>query len=409
MPRASRRCAVAHPEARREIPATRMSFSLVDDPADLPLLSRALASESWLALDCEAAGFHRYSDRLCLLQISTSNANQIVDPLAFDPGDALRGPLEDPGVEVLMHGADYDLRLLDRDLGVGLKGLFDTQVAAALLGESSLGLAALLEQHLGVKLSKKFQRADWARRPLPNDMLEYAASDTIYLRELTDLLRTRLEQAGRLEWALDECRFLEEARWESGSGDEVEDPVVRVRGARDLTPREVGFLREALAWRDSIARARDKAPFRVAGDQALLEVVVRRPGTTDQLAEVRGFSRALAAQEGQELLERMARVALLPDEEVVPYPRRARTGPGRPTPEVDERAVRLKEVRNRRADDLGIDRGTLLPNAVLFEIARREPRSVDELSAVPGLRNWQADALGEALLATINKRRAAAR
>ena len=386
-----------------------MSFAFVDDPAELPLLRRALESEPWLALDCEAAGFHRYSDRLCLLQISTSSATQIVDPLALDPRAALRGPLEDPDIEVLMHGADYDLRLLDRDLGVGLRGLFDTQVAAALLGENSLGLAALLERHLGVKLSKKFQRADWARRPLPSDMMEYAASDTMHLRELADLLRTRLNQVGRLAWALDECRFLEEARWEDERSDEVEDPVVRVRGARDLTPREVAFLREALSWRDGIARERDKAPFRIAGDPALLETVVRRPGTTGQLAEVRGFNRALASQEGQDLLDRMAQVALLPEEEIVPYPRRARIGPGRLTPEAEERAVRLKEIRNRRADELGIDRGTLLPNAVLFEIARREPHSPDELDAVPGLRHWQAEALGEALLATLNKRRVAAR
>ena len=124
---------------------------------------------------------------------------------------------------------------------------------------------------------------------------------------------------------------------------------------------------------------------------------------------MRGFSRALASQEGQDLLERMARVALLPDGEIVPYPRRARTGPSRPSPDAEERAVRLKEVRNRRADELGIDRGTLLPNAVLFEIARREPLSPDELDAVPGLRPWQVDALGESLLATLNKRRVAAR
>jgi ribonuclease D len=386
-----------------------MSFVFVDDPTDLPMLRRALASEPWLALDCEAAGFHRYSDRLCLLQISTSSATYLVDTLAFDPGDSLRGPLEDPAIEVLMHGADYDLRLLDRDLGVGLRGLFDTQVAAALLGESSLGLAALLERHLGVKLSKKFQRADWARRPLPDDMLEYAASDTIYLHKLADLLRARLDEAGRRAWVLDECRFLEEARWESERSDEIEDPVARVRGARDLTPREVAFLREALSWRDSVARTRDKAPFRIAGDQALLEVVVRRPGTPGQLAEVKGFSRALASQEGQDLLERMARVALLPEGEIVPYPRRARTGPSRLSPDAEERAVRLKEVRNRRADELGIDRGTLLPNAALFEIARREPRSRDELDTVPGLRRWQADAVGETLLATLNKRGDAAR
>ena len=127
-----------------------MIFNLIDDPAELDPLRRALAQERWIALDSEAAGFHRYSDRLCLLQISTAEATCIIDSLAFDPGDALRGPLGDPQVEVVMHGADYDLRLLDRDLKVRVRHLFDTQVAAALLGESAIGLAALLEQHLGI-------------------------------------------------------------------------------------------------------------------------------------------------------------------------------------------------------------------------------------------------------------------
>ena len=298
-----------------------MPFILIDDSADLPSLRRALARDSRIALDCEAAGFHRYSDRLSLLQITTSDTTTlIVDPLAFDPGETLRGPLGDPAVEVLMHGADYDLRLLDRDLDVLVHGLFDTQVAAGLLGESSLGLAALLDQHLGVKLSKKYQRADWGRRPLPDDMLAYAAADTRHLRELGDLLRDRLARAGRLEWALEECRLLEETRWTEEPNDE--DPVVRVRGARDLAPREVTALRAALKWRDRIARERDRAPFRVAGDQALLEVVVRRPRSAEELAEVRGMSPALARQEGAELIEQLDGVDRLPDAKLVGYPRR---------------------------------------------------------------------------------------
>jgi ribonuclease D len=382
-----------------------MSFTLVDDPTQLPRLVQALASEKRIALDCEAAGFHRYSDRLCLLQISTANANWIVDALAFDPGEALRGPLGSPQVEVMMHGADYDLRLLDRDLDIAVHGLFDTQVAAALLGESALGLAALLEQHLGVKLSKKHQRADWARRPLPDDMLEYAAADTRHLRELADLLRDRLARAGRLEWALEECRALEETRWDESEAET--DPVAKVRGARDLSPREVAALREALAWRDELARERDRAPFRVAGDQALLEVVVRRPGSVDELAQVSGISPALARQAGHELIGRLARVAALPDRDLVPYPRRPRTGPGRATPDVEERAERLKQVRNRRADELKIDRGTLLPNAVLLEIARTSPTTEEQLRAVPGLRRWQAETLGDALLGALNKKAAA--
>lgn len=379
-----------------------MSFTLVDDPRHLPTLAQVLASERRITLDTEAAGFHRYSDRLCLLQISTSGGDWVVDVLAFDPSEAMRGPLGNPSVEVVMHGADYDLRLLDRDLDIAVHGLFDTQVAAAMLGESALGLAALLETHLGIKLSKKHQRADWARRPLPTDMLEYAVSDTRHLLQLADLLRQRLVAAGRLEWALEECRYLENTRWAETNGEE--DPVARVRGARDLDPRELAALREALAWRDEIARERDRAPFRIAGDQVLVEAVLRRPRSADELNEVRGLNPALARQNGPALIERLGRAAALPDGALVPYPRRARTGPGRPAPDVEERAERLKEVRNRRADELKIDRGTLLPNAVVLEIARLAPKSPDELAEVPDLRKWQAEALGEPLLAAMVKR-----
>jgi ribonuclease D len=145
----------------------------------------------------------------------------------------------------------------------------------------------------------------------------------------------------------------------------------------------------------------------VAGDQALLEVVVRQPRTPDQLAEVKGMNPGLARQEGDELLERLARVAELPEAQVTGYPRRPRTGPGRAPPEVDERAERLKQVRNRRADELKIDRGTMLPNAVLMEVARVEPRTAPELAAIPGMRKWQAEVLGEALIATLTRKGAA--
>lgn len=384
-----------------------MSFTLVDRPAELPTLRRALTSQAWIALDSEAAGFHRYSDRLSLLQITTADGSWIVDPLAFDPSEALRGPLGNPAVEVLMHGADYDMRLLDRDLDIAIHGLFDTQIAASLLGESALGLAALLETYFGIKLSKKYQRADWAKRPLADDMLEYAASDTKHLRDLADLLKDRLVKAGRLDWAVEECQALEKTRWvEDANG---EDPVARVKGARDLQPREVTALREALAWRDGIARARDRATFRIVGDPSLLEMVVKRPRNVDDLAEIKGFSVQLARQDGQELLDRMAAVDAVPERELVPYPRKPRGvgGPGRPTPEMEERAERLKEVRNRTSDELKIERGTLLPNAVVLEIARRVPRTKEELETVPDLRRWQAEVLAEPLLAAMHKRAAA--
>ncbi|HUP51464.1 MAG TPA: hypothetical protein VM198_03235, partial [Longimicrobiales bacterium] len=136
-----------------------MSHFHIQSPSDAEGLRAELAGTRRLALDCEAAGFHRYSDQLCLLQLSTERSTWVIDPLAFDPSELLRKPLERPDVRVVMHGADFDLRLLRRDLDIGLRGLFDTQIAAQLLAEEGLGLSALLESKLAVRLSKKYQRA----------------------------------------------------------------------------------------------------------------------------------------------------------------------------------------------------------------------------------------------------------
>jgi len=376
-----------------------MSFIFIDDAAGAARLAAELRLHSRIALDCEAAGFHRYSDRLCLVQISTPEGDYIVDPLAFDPSDVLRPVLEDPGIELVVHGADYDLRLLDRDLDIRPQAIFDTQPAAALLGEPSLGLAALLERHLGIVVSKKHQRADWAQRPLPEDMLEYATTDTRHLLQLSDLLRDGLEKLGRLEWAREEFRALERIRWEGPD----EDPVVKVRGSKDLGLLELAALRATLVWRDRVARKRDRAPFRVAGDQALLDVARARPASLDALAQVPGMNPNLARTEGDWLVEQIARLATLAPAELLPYPERRTNGRGRPPPEIEELTERLKVARNRRAEALGIDRGTLMPNSVINEIAWVQPKTLSALHEVQGVKVWQADAVGPDLLEVLWK------
>ena len=379
-----------------------MSHIHVQSASEADGLVTELARTPRLALDCEAAGFHRYSDRLCLLQLSTERATWVIDPLAFDPSEMLRKPLENPNVTVVMHGADFDLRLLRRDLGIRLRGLFDTQIAAQLLGEETLGLAGLLESRLGVRLSKKYQRADWAERPLLGAMLEYAADDTRHLMQLAERLREELSAAGRTAWAEEECRALEQAAAGVVPATDAEDPVVRIRGARHLSARQVTALREALAWRDEIARARDRAPFRVIAEEPLVEAVAAWPKSVADLTSIKGFPARLAEEEGAGLVRRLATVATLPDHELEPYPRGPRRGgPARATPDMEALAERLKVVRNRKADQLRLPRGTLLANAVLLEVARATPRTPEALAAVEGMRRWKAEILGKEFLDVI--------
>jgi len=374
-----------------------MTIRLISDSGALRELAEGLTGESRVALDLEAAGFHRYSDRVCLLQVSTGDQNFVVDTLAVEPSDVLRGPLESPDVQVLLHGGDYDLRLLDRDLDLHPVKLFDTQTAAALLGEPSLGLAALLEKYLDVQVSKKYQRADWAQRPLPDEMLDYAASDTRHLHALADLLAEQLDTVGRRSWAEEESALMEVLRWNT-DGDV--DPVTRIKGVRNFELREVALIREAWLWRDEVARARDRAPFRVAGDAVLLEVVRERPRDVTALARVRGFSPQLAERSGRELLDRLEETDRLDDSELVGYPR-GPAGPRRPPPEIEEIANRLKIVRNEAAEALGIARGVLMSNTVILEIARIHPSSGEELAGVTGVRRWQAEALADRFLAVL--------
>ena len=372
----------------------------IDTADGLEQVSRSLAGGGDLAVDCEAAGYHRYSDRLCLVQLSTPSETFVLDPLAVDPTPHLKPFLEDPARRVLMHGGSYDLRLLRRDLDISVARLADTQVAAGFLGEPAMGLQKLLLKHLGVRLAKKYQKADWARRPLSRDMIEYAAGDTCHLHRLTAVLEDALRKMGRLHWAEEECQRLVEYSAGAREPDSPPDPVTRFKGARRMDARTVTALREAIAWRDRIARSLDRAPFRVATDAALLATVAARPTTVSQLANVKGFSPRLAARSGRSLLEALGRVRRLARRDLQPYPV-VRGGRGRPTPEEEATLDRITAVRNRVAEQLGLDRGRVMANHLLREVVAVRPGSVAELEAMPGVRRWQVEILGRKLLGAL--------
>lgn len=370
-----------------------MVFEYIDTPERLAALAEELRGLPLLAIDTEAAGFHRYLDRLSLVQLSSRDANYLVDPQAVPDLSALAPLLADPAVESIFHDADYDLRILDRDAGLTVRGLFDTQIAAAFLGERSLGLGSVVEKYLGLKLPKAYQRADWAERPLSEGMLDYAATDTVHLPNLRDRLREELVQRGRLAWAEEEFRRREETRWTESS--DTREGWMRVKGARDLPPRGLAILRELHAWREGVARERDQATFRVLGNEALIALSVHPPRTMEALASVSGVSEGMAQRRGREILQAVARGLAVPEENLLRFPRGVR--PER-DPELEARTERIKAVRNRRAAELELDPGFLMGRALLEEIARHTPSTPEELLEVPGVRRWQVEAMGEELL-----------
>jgi ribonuclease D len=348
----------------------------------------SLVSVRTLALDTEGASFHRFVDRIYLLQLSTAQHEAVIDPLPIGTPKRLGALIEDPQVEVVLHDADYDLRLLHQDYGWQVRNLFDTRVAAQLLGIRAFGLAALLEQFFGVKLDKKHQRADWSMRPLTADMLDYAAQDTRHLLGLRDRLHEQLERKGRWHWAKEEFQRAEGTRWDA---DAAEGAFLRLKGARDLTRRELGRLRELVKWRDSIAAELDRATFRVAGNETLLDLARLAPTTREALFAVKGFPRGMHEARAQEALQAIARGNAVPDSVLPRFPKSARWDR---EADFDERVARLKTVRDAVAADLDLDPGVLCSRDRMEAVVRRKPRHVEELETIPELRAWQREVLG---------------
>jgi ribonuclease D len=358
----------------------------------------ALRREPLVAVDTEAASFHRYRDRIFLIQLSGPSETAVVDPLALSDLSPVGELLVDPNVEKIFHDADYDLRTLDRDYGFHARRLFDTRIAAQFAGEPAVGLAALLEKYVGVKLSKEHQKADWSRRPVPAAMLAYAVADTEHLLALREALRSHLTTLGRLAWVTEECERLEGLRW-SGGGDPAA-AYLRVKGAKTLEPRQLAALRELYAWRDALAAEEDRATFRIIGNDALRGVAVALPRTLADLAAIPELSRPLIKRYGPALVAATAR-ALALGEEALPRIERAARSPRDPA--FDARVERLKAARNRVAAELKLDPGVLCGRPTLEAVARASPLPRDraDLARIGELRRWQIEVLGDALLAAL--------
>jgi ribonuclease D len=368
--------------------------SYVAQPESLAELIAAVRRAPRIAVDTEAASFHRYRDRIYLIQISTADRTALIDPLAITDLSAVGAVLADARIEKTFHDADYDLRVLDRDYGFRAARLFDTRIAAQLAGEPAIGLAALLDKYAGVKLAKEHQKADWSQRPLPPPMLAYAAEDTRHLLALRDALERQLRALGRLDWANEEFARLEALRW-TGIAEGDTDGYLRVKGAKGLPPRALAAFRELHRWRETVAEREDKAPFRVIGNDSLLAVSKSLPARPAELAGLKDVPASLARRHGAALLEAVARARALPESEL---PRLERSARPPKDPDFDGRVEGLKAVRNRVAAELKIDPGVLCGRTTLEAVARAAPKDRAGLAQVSELRRWQIDVLGAAML-----------
>lgn len=364
-----------------------VKYNYIDSPEGLESLCRKISAAGRVAVDTEADSLHSYFEKVCLIQLTAKGENFILDPLA---GLELTGFFELlAGNDLILHGADYDLRMLASGFDFRPRGeVFDTGIAARLLGYQKLGLAALAEELLGVTLSKGGQKFNWSRRPLPEEKIVYAVNDTRYLEPLADILLGQLRKLGREEWAAESCRALVR---ETGRPRPARDPdrVWRIKGLKDLSREELALVRALWHWREEEARRADIPPFKVLGNQPLVALALwlrRHP----DLPVTRGprLPRTCRGERLSNLVETIAAARELPPDRRPFHPKRTPRPPA--VPGESERYQQLRERVAATARGLGLAPSVVAPQAALRALARENPSGVAEIMEAGGLTSWQA-------------------
>ena len=332
---------------------------MIDTERKLAAFLPVLRAATWVAVDTEADSLHAYPEKVCLIQISTVAGDRLIDPLARLNLDPLLDALS--GHELIMHGADYDLRLLRKHHEFVPGAIFDTMLAARLLGVRQFGLGNLVEHYLGVKLEKGPQKANWALRPLTERMERYARNDTHYLKPLADRLKSELEAKGRLAWHQESCARLIEDSTRSSRADL--DSVWRIKGSHLLEPPALAILRELWRWREAEAVAANKPPFFVMSHEALVEIAAAaaaaqpiEPFLPRHISERRRGGLVKAVAHG---------LALSPDR----HPKILRRISRRPSEGERRRFAELQKRRDAHAAALGIDPTLIASRGMLSDLA----------------------------------------
>lgn len=367
-------------------------YEYIDTPGAWRQCLTRLRKESRLAVDVEANSLYAYRERVCLFQVSIPDHDYIIDPLAELDLAPLGKLIANPAVQKVFHCCEYDLMLLNAEYGWRIRNLFDTMWAGRLLGHTHMGLAAFLKAHFDVDLSKRHQKANWGRRPLPEKLLAYAQKDTHYLLDLCDELEAQLEIAGLREEAQDifDCECV------ARTPDRAfrPDGFWSIRGVRGLNSRERAIFKELYVARDREARRRDWPPFKVMSNEAMLTLAREAPTHFNDVKQVRGISKRLSSQFGTRLLKAIARGKKARPPKEPPKPPRQRR-------DVSARYKALFAWRKAVAEERGVESDVIMSRETLWEIARLNPKTPADLKALNSLgpyrRKRYADAVLEAL------------
>jgi ribonuclease D len=344
----------------------------VDQPQKLCEIAEELLSQDILAVDTESNSLYAYQEQVCLVQISSKEKDYLIDSLVLSDLSPLAPIFNSQEILKVFHAAEYDLICLFRDYGFRFSYLFDTMIAVRTLGYQEIGLGALLEKYFGVHMNKKYQRANWGKRPLRPDMLEYARLDSHFLIPLQEMLRVELEASGRWELALEDFRRLTQ-NIEDTTESSKED-FWKLHGARDLNPQKAAVLKSVYQFRESKAAEQNKPPFKVFSNKAIMEIAQACPQHKDELLNLSSLSKVIIQRYSKGLIEAVREGKSAPPEYPPHYER--------PENGILDRIDELREWRKVTGQKMGVPSDVILPRDVLNRIAWAGPESMEGLNAV---------------------------
>jgi ribonuclease D len=370
---------------------------LIETPAALAKLAQKFQHAPAVAVDLEADSMYHFQEKVCLIQMATSHSSVVIDPLRLQDLESLRPVFANPAIEKIFHGADYDVRSLFRDFGIEIAHLFDTQIACKFLGVKETSLEAVLQARFGVTLNKKYQRKDWSKRPLPDEMIAYAADDVRYLLPLTKMLVGELKDKCRLAWVQEECDLLSRVR----SPQNNHEPLfLGFKGAGRLKPRSLAVLEALLQFRRRVAENKDRPLFKVFSNKSLLQLAVEKPANTKRLDESGVLSRKQLKMYGEEVAEAIHRVQQIPSDNLPVYPRKKNRAMH---PAVPDRIKALKNWRDKKARALGVEPAVLLNKSMMTALATEKPVKRQSLDAVKELKEWQKNEFGSEVVGVLRR------
>jgi ribonuclease D len=371
----------------------------IQDQTAFESIIEEIKQEKTLAVDTEANSLYAYHEQVCLIQISSSQQDYIIDPLSIQDISDLGIIFGEPTIEKIFHASEYDLLLLYKCYQFEFRNLFDTMLAAQILGRKKLGLDALLEEMIGVQVNKKYQRANWGKRPLSDEMLQYAQIDTHYLIRIRSTLAAELEKKGLTPIAKED--FARACKVPQQDRKEKENPCWRINGAKQLPPKKAAVLLQLCQYRDQIARKKNLPPFKVLSSKTLFRLADTCPKNIKGLLKLDLPGKKNLQRHAEGLLSAIR--SGLESDPVYP-PTRARSN--------DSYLIREKELRDWRkgvARQMNVNSAVVLPRELLDAVASENPTTQEELALILKEVPWRFNKFGDEILSTLKQIRPSGR